>query len=153
MPPWAFQVRATVEAVIEDIRAHGDEAVRKCSEKFDGYAADYYRLSQAQIDEVLARAPQQVLDDIRFVQDQVRRMAERQLESLQDFEIETLPGVRLGQKNLPIRAAGAYIPGGRYPLLASAHMTIVTAEDRGRVRARTRVAYSCWAARSPRRSR
>lgn len=129
--PDTTQVRATVEAVIEDIRTRGDAAVREYSEKFDGYGADDYRLSQAQIDEVMARVPEQVLEDIRFVQAQVRRMAERQLESLQDFEIETLPGVKLGQKNIPIRAAGAYIPGGRYPLLASAHMTIVTAKVAG----------------------
>lgn len=75
--------------------------------------------------------PQQVIDDIRFVQQQVRAMAERQLESLADFEIETLPGVLLGQKNVPIQAVGAYIPGGKYPLLASAHMTIVTAKVAG----------------------
>lgn len=125
------EVRATVEAVIADIRERGDVAVREYSAKFDDYAPTSFLLTESEIEEVMARVPQQVIDDIRFVQAQVRAMAERQLASLQDFEIETLPGVLLGQKNLPIRAAGAYIPGGKYPLLASAHMTIVTAKVAG----------------------
>ena len=124
-------VRATVEEIIADIRARGDVAVREYSEKFDNYAPEPFLLSEAQIQEILDRVPQQVIDDIKFVQDQVRHMAQRQLESLTDFEIETLPGVKLGQKNVPIQAAGAYIPGGKYPLLASAHMTIVTAKVAG----------------------
>ena len=124
-------VRATVEAVIADIRERGDAAVREYSAKFDDYAPESFLLSPAEIEEILARVPQQVIDDIRFVQQQVRAMAERQLESLADFEIETLPGVLLGQKNVPIQAVGAYIPGGKYPLLASAHMTIVTAKVAG----------------------
>jgi sulfopropanediol 3-dehydrogenase len=125
------QVRATVESVIADIRERGDAAVREYSEKFDTYSADSYRLTDAQLDEIVTRVPGQVLEDIRFVQEQVRVFARKQLESLSDFEVETLPGVRLGQKNVPIRAAGAYIPGGKYPLLASAHMTIVTAKVAG----------------------
>lgn len=125
------EVRATVEAVIADIRERGDAAVREYSAKFDGYAPESFLLGPAELEEILARVPQQVIDDIRFVQEQVRAMARRQLESLQDFEIETLPGVLLGQKNVPIQAAGAYIPGGKYPLLASAHMTIVTAKVAG----------------------
>lgn len=124
-------VRATVEAVIADIRERGDAAVREYSAKFDDYAPESFLLSPAEIEEILARVSQQVIGDIRFVQQQVRAMAERQLESLADFEIETLPGVLLGQKNVPIQAVGAYIPGGKYPLLASAHMTIVTAKVAG----------------------
>lgn len=124
-------VRATVEAVIEDIRTRGDAAVREYSQKFDNYGPESFLLSDEQLDEIIARVPQQVIDDITFVQEQVRRMAEKQLESLSDFEIETLPGVLLGQKNVPIEAAGAYIPGGKYPLLASAHMTIITAKVAG----------------------
>lgn len=124
-------VRSTVESVIEDIRQRGDAAVREYSEKFDNYSADSYLLTSAQLEEIVARVPQQVIDDIKFVQEQVRVMAQKQLESLTDFEIETLPGVFLGQKNVPIAAAGAYIPGGKYPLLASAHMTIVTAKVAG----------------------
>ena len=124
-------VRTTVENVIEDIRQRGDVAVREYSEKFDNYSADSYLLSSEQLDEIVARVPRQVIEDITFVQEQVRVMAQKQLESLTDFEIETLPGVFLGQKNVPIQAAGAYIPGGKYPLLASAHMTIITAKVAG----------------------
>jgi sulfopropanediol 3-dehydrogenase len=125
------EVRATVESVISDIRTRGDEAVREYSEKFDKYAPESFLLADGQLSEIMARVPQQVIDDIKFVQEQVRLMAQKQLESLNDFEIETLPGVRLGQKNVPVQAAGAYIPGGKYPLLASAHMTIVTAKVAG----------------------
>lgn len=124
-------VRQIVEGVIADIRERGDEAVREYSKKFDDYAPDSFLLSEDQLDEIIARVPEQVLEDIRFVQEQVRHMAQKQLESLSDFEIETLPGVLLGQKHVPIEAAGAYIPGGKYPLLASAHMTIVTAKVAG----------------------
>lgn len=125
------EVRAIVEGVIDDIRERGDVAVREYSEKFDKYGPESFLLTDEQLTEVMARVPQQVIDDITFVQDQVRHFAQKQLESLSDFEVETLPGVRLGQKNVPIQAAGAYIPGGKYPLLASAHMTIVTAKVAG----------------------
>ncbi|WP_083884481.1 histidinol dehydrogenase [Nocardia higoensis] len=124
-------VRGIVEGVIADIRDNGDAAVRKYSEKFDRWSPPSLRLSEEQLQEVMRRVPAQVIDDIRFVQDQVRAMAERQLASLGEFEFETFPGVRLGQRNVPISAAGAYVPGGRYPLLASAHMTIVTAKVAG----------------------
>lgn len=127
----SLEVRKIVEDVIADVRSRGDDAVREYSEKFDKWTPDSFRLSQAQIEESMARVPQQVIDDIKFVQSQVRRMAQKQLESLTDFEMETLPGVFLGQKNLPVAAAGAYIPGGKYPLLASAHMIIVTAKVAG----------------------
>ncbi|MCK0175852.1 histidinol dehydrogenase [Mycolicibacterium sp. F2034L] len=125
------EVRSTVESVIDDIRTRGDAAVREYSEKFDKYSADSYLLTPEQLEEIIARVPRQVIEDIEFVQQQVRVMAQKQLESLSDFEIETLPGVFLGQKNVPVQAAGAYIPGGKYPLLASAHMTIVTAKVAG----------------------
>jgi sulfopropanediol 3-dehydrogenase len=125
------EVRATVENVIADIRARGDVAVREYSQKFDNYSPESFLLTEAQLSEIMARVPQQVIEDIKFVQEQVRFMAQRQLESLTDFEIETMSGVHLGQKNVPIQAAGAYIPGGKYPLLASAHMTIITAKVAG----------------------
>lgn len=124
-------VRATVESVINDVRTRGDEAVREYSKKFDNYAPESFLLTAEQLSEIMARVPQQVIDDITFVQEQVRFMAQKQLESLTDFEIETMPGVLLGQKNVPIQAVGAYIPGGKYPLLASAHMTIITAKVAG----------------------
>src|SRR6478752_1147043 len=125
------EVRATVEGVIADIRERGDAAVREYSEKFDKYAPESFLLSQDQLEEIMARVPEQTIEDIKFVQEQVRVMAQKQRESLTDFEIETMPGVFLGQKNVPVQAAGAYIPGGKYPLLASAHMTIITAKVAG----------------------
>lgn len=125
------QVKATVEAVIADIRQRGDAAVREYSEKFDNHGASSYLLSSSEIETVMARVPKQVIDDINFVQTQIRGFAEHQLASLKDFEVETYPGVFLGQKNVPIESSGAYIPGGKYPLLASAHMTIVTAKVAG----------------------
>jgi sulfopropanediol 3-dehydrogenase len=124
-------VRSTVRDIIDDIRRHGDDAVRRYSEKFDRWSPPSFRLSDEQVAEIIATVPQQTIDDIVFVQAQVRRFAEAQRASLQDFELETLPGVRLGQRNIPIQAAGAYVPGGRYPLTASAHMTIVTAKVAG----------------------
>lgn len=125
------EVRQVVGTVIADIRQRGDAAVREYSEKFDNWSPDSFLLSQSDIDDAIASLPSQVIDDIRFVQVQVRNMAQRQKDSLEDFEIETLDGVFLGQKNVPISRAGAYIPGGKYPLLASAHMTIVTAKVAG----------------------
>lgn len=124
-------VSAIVEGVIADIRERGDVAVREYSEKFDKWSPEAFLLSDEAIAEVMARVPQQVIDDILFVQEQVRTMATRQLASLSEFEIETFPGVTLGQKNIPVSAAAAYVPGGRYPLLASAHMTIITAKVAG----------------------
>lgn len=125
------EVRHVVETVIGDIRQRGDTAVREYSEKFDNWSPDSFLLSPSAIDKALASLPNQVIEDIEFVQKQVRHMAQRQKDSLEDFEIETLDGVFLGQKNVPISRAGAYIPGGKYPLLASAHMTIVTAKVAG----------------------
>jgi len=120
-----------VSSVISDIRERGDDAVVLYSEKFDSWSPSSFRLSEADIDQAIQRLPRQVLEDITFVQSQVRRMAQAQKESLHDFEIETLPGVFLGQKNVPVTSSGAYVPGGRFPLLASAHMTIVTAKVAG----------------------
>ncbi|MEO8220545.1 MAG: histidinol dehydrogenase [Specibacter sp.] len=124
-------VRATVETVIDDIRTRGDAAVREYSEKFDAWSPKDFRLSLTQIEEIIATLPQQVIEDITFVQDQVRRFAQAQRDSMQDIEVETLPGVWLGHRHLPVASAGAYIPGGRYPLTASAHMTIITAKVAG----------------------
>jgi sulfopropanediol 3-dehydrogenase len=124
-------VRATVTDVIADIRERGDAAVRDYSERFDAWSPESFRLSTQQIADIVATVPHQVLADIAFVQDQVRAFARRQLESMAEFEVETLPGVRLGQRHIPVGAVGAYVPGGRYPLTASAHMTIVTAKVAG----------------------
>lgn len=124
-------VRATVSEVIADIRDRGDAAVRAYSEKFDNWSPESFRLAPEEIERIVATVPDQVIEDIRFVQAQVRNFAERQKESLAAFEVETLPGVRLGQKHIPVAASGAYVPGGRYPLVASAHMTVVTAKVAG----------------------
>ncbi|WP_367123871.1 histidinol dehydrogenase [Streptomyces phytohabitans] len=121
-------VAERVRAILDDVREHGDEAVRRYSEKFDNWSPESFRLSPDEIDRIVSGVPDTVLDDIRFVQRQVRDFARAQRDSLADVEIETLPGVRLGHRHLPVSAAGAYVPGGRYPLTASAHMTIVTAK-------------------------
>ena len=124
-------VRATVERVIEDVRGRGDAAVREYSERFDRYSPATFRMTAAEIDAAIARVPAQTLEDIRQVQQNIRRFALLQRASLTEFETEVEPGVILGQKNVPIDSVGAYVPGGRYPLLASAHMTIVTAKVAG----------------------
>lgn len=124
-------VNSIVKGVINDIRTNGDAAVRQYSEKFDKWSPNSFKLSEAEIQEIIATVPEQTIKDIKEVQANVRTFAEAQRKSLSDFEIEIKPGVHLGQKNLPINAVGAYIPGGRYPLLASAHMTIVTAKVAG----------------------
>lgn len=120
-----------VRSVIADIRQRGDEAVREYAERFDRYAPESFRLTPQEIEAALDRVPKQTLTDIRTVQENVRRFAELQLASLTDFEREVMPGVILGQRNIPVSSVGAYVPGGRYPLLASAHMTIVPAKVAG----------------------
>jgi sulfopropanediol 3-dehydrogenase len=124
-------VRETVAGVIADVRARGDAAVREYSEKFDNWSPESFRLSAEEVERIVAGVPAQVIDDIRTVQARVRNFAQLQKESLHDFEAEVEPGVFLGQKNIPVAAAGAYVPGGRYPLVASAHMTVVTAKVAG----------------------
>ncbi|WP_327178639.1 histidinol dehydrogenase [Streptomyces sp. NBC_01335] len=124
-------VAERVHAILGDIRRRGDDAVREYSEKFDKWSPDSFRLSADEVRRIVSRVPGTVLDDIRFVQQQVRTFAQAQRDSLADVEIETLPGVRLGHRHVPVAAAGAYVPGGRYPLTASAHMTIVTAKVAG----------------------
>ena len=124
-------VQAVVAEVIEDVRTRGDAAVRHYSEKFDGWSPDSFRLSDEDIEKIIATNERQVIDDILTVQANVRNFAQHQLESMHEIEVETEPGVFLGQKHLPIAATGAYVPGGRYPLTASAHMTVVTAKVAG----------------------
>ena len=123
-------VRERVQGIIADIRTRGDEAVREYAETFDRWTGEF-RLSPERVQEIMATLPQQVIDDIVFVQSQVRHFAEVQRASMTDVEVETLPGVFLGHRHVPVQAAGAYIPGGKYPLTASAHMTIITAKVAG----------------------
>lgn len=125
------KVRDTVEATLADIEARGDAAVRDLSIKFDGWDREDYRLSQAEIDDCLNALTAQEIKDIEFAQAQVRNFAQYQRESVKDIEVETLPGVVLGHKNIPVNAAGCYVPGGKYPLLASAHMSVITAKVAG----------------------
>ena len=125
------EVRDRVSGIIADIRQRGDAAVRSYSEQFDRWSPEAFRLSAQQIDELITGLPAQVLDDIRFVQEQVRTFAQHQRGTMSDLEVETRPGVVLGHRHVPVAAVGAYIPGGRYPLTASAHMTIVTAKVAG----------------------
>ena len=124
-------VRASVEAALADIEARGDAAVREMAAKFDGYTPESFRLSNDQIQALIARVAPRDLDDIRFAQDQVRRFAEAQRASMQDIEVETLPGVILGHRNLPVQSVGCYVPGGKFPMVASAHMSVLTAAVAG----------------------
>ncbi|WP_428312835.1 histidinol dehydrogenase [Hydrocarboniphaga sp.] len=124
-------VRDTVEAILADIASRGDAAVREYSRKFDGWERRDFRLSDREIRECVAELPAQAIADIRFAQAQVRNFAEKQRACLVDLEVETLPGVLLGHKNLPMNSVGCYVPGGKYPLLASAHMSVITAKVAG----------------------
>ncbi len=125
------QVRATVEEILADISTRGDAAVRDLSIKFDKWDRDSYRLTPREIQDCMDQLTGQDLKDIEFAQTQVRNFAQVQRASMTDVEVETLPGVVLGHKHLPINAAGCYVPGGKYPLLASAHMSVITAKVAG----------------------
>jgi len=125
------QVRATVETILGDIEKRGDDAVRELSRKFDGWDRPDFRLSQAEIDACMAQLSDQDLSDIAFAQTQVRNFAKAQKDTMKELAIETLPGVTLGHKHVPIAAVGCYVPGGKYPLLASAHMSVLTAKVAG----------------------
>ena len=127
----SLQVRQTVEAILDDIATHGETAMRRYSEKFDNWSPPSFRLSESQIDDCLGTLPGQVLADIRFAQSQIRNFALVQRDALRDVEVETLPGVVLGHKNIPVNSVGCYVPGGRYPMVASAHMSVVTAKAAG----------------------
>ncbi|MCC5977675.1 MAG: histidinol dehydrogenase [Salinarimonas sp.] len=125
------KTRQTVEAILEDIETRGDEAVRDYSRKFDKWDPPQFRLSQAEIDAAIASVPAQAIEDIRVAREQVKRFAEAQRASMKDVEVETLPGVVLGHRHIPMDSVGCYVPGGKYPLIASALMSIVTAKVAG----------------------
>ena len=125
------QVRDTVEGIIADIEDRGDAAVMDYSQKFDKWQPAALRLSANQISACVCALTPQALADIKFAQAQIRRFAEIQLASLHDVEVETLPGIVLGHRNIPINSVGCYIPGGKYPLIASAHMSVLTAKVAG----------------------
>ncbi len=123
------KVRATVEGILADVKKRGDAAVREYSEKFDKWVPK--KLTQAEIEKIMSRVKAETLADIKFAQAQIRNFAEHQRAAIRDIEVETLPGVRLGHKNIPVESVGCYVPGGRYPMVASAHMSIVTARTAG----------------------
>jgi len=125
------QVRQTVEGIIAAIAERGDQAVREFSQRFDDWNPASFRLSQADIDACIATLSPQVIRDIEFAQEQIRHFARIQKDALRDVEVETLPGVILGHKNIPVDSVGCYIPGGKYPLVASAHMSVLTAKVAG----------------------
>ncbi len=125
------QVRATVTEILDDIEHRGDEAVREMSIRFDNWDRDDFRLSDAEVAAAVAEIPDETLDDVRFAQAQIRNFAQIQRDSMHDVEAETLPGVILGHRNIPVGSVGCYVPGGKYPLVASAHMSVVTAKVAG----------------------
>jgi sulfopropanediol 3-dehydrogenase len=125
------KVRETVESILSDIDARKDQAVKDLSKKFDEWAPTDFKLSAHEIERAIAQVPQRDLDDIKFAQAQVRNFALKQKETMHDLEVETLPGVVLGHRHIPVNSIGCYVPGGRYPMVASAHMSIVTAKVAG----------------------
>jgi sulfopropanediol 3-dehydrogenase len=125
------KVRAVVEATLADIEARGDAAVRELSRKFDDYAPEAFRLTPSEIEAAMQKVGPRDMEDIRFAQDQIRRFAQAQRASMTDIEVETLPGVILGHKNIPVQSVGCYVPGGKFPMVASAHMSVLTASVAG----------------------
>ncbi|MGE5465622.1 MAG: histidinol dehydrogenase [Methanocella sp.] len=126
-----LKVRRTVEEIIADVKKRGDVAVRELSQRFDRWSPPSFKLSRQEIDGIVSSVPPATLDDIRFAQTQIRQFAEHQRAAIRDIEVETLSGVKLGHKNIPVDSVGCYVPGGRYPMVASAHMSIVTARVAG----------------------
>ena len=125
------QVRETVEKLLADIETRGDTAVRELSKRFDNWEPEEFKLSEEQIQDCVNRLDTRTLDDIRFAQDQIRNFAQLQRDSMKDVEEETLPGVILGHRHIPMNRVGSYVPGGKFPMVASAHMSVVTAKVAG----------------------
>jgi sulfopropanediol 3-dehydrogenase len=125
------KVRSIVEGMLNDVSEKGDTAARELSARLDKWSPESFKLSPEQIKSIIAGLPQQVIDDITFAQTQIRNFAQKQREAIIDIEVETLPGVFLGHKNIPVNSVGCYVPGGRYPMVASAHMSVLTAKVAG----------------------
>jgi sulfopropanediol 3-dehydrogenase len=125
------KVRETVEGILAEIEARGEEAVRELSQKFDNWAPPSFKLAPQEIERAIGDVARRDLDDIKFAQAQVRNFAQKQKDTMRDLEVETLPGVVLGHRHIPVNSIGCYVPGGRYPMVASAHMSIVTARVAG----------------------
>jgi sulfopropanediol 3-dehydrogenase len=124
-------VRAIVEGILDEVKARGDAAIRELSKKFDNWEPTNFRLNAQEIERAISQVSKRDLDDIRFAQAQVRNFAQKQKDTMHDLEVETLPGVILGHRHIPVNSIGCYVPGGRYPMVASAHMSIVTARVAG----------------------
>ena len=125
------KVRSIVETTLADIEARGDAAIRDLSAKFDNYAPRHFRLSESEVQAAMQKVSARDMDDIKFAQTQIRRFAEVQRASIGDIELETLPGVILGHRNIPVQSVGCYVPGGKFPMVASAHMSVLTASVAG----------------------
>ncbi len=125
------QVRQVVAGILADIEARGDAAVRELSQKYDGYAPASFRLTAAEVEAAMNKVAARDMEDIKFAQEQVRKFAEAQRASMHDIEVETLPGVILGHRNIPVQSVGCYVPGGKFPMVASAHMSVLTASVAG----------------------
>ena len=125
------KTRAVVESTLAEIKARGDEAVRDLSKKFDNYAPAEFRLTDSEIEAAMSKVSTRDMDDIKFAQKQIRTFAEAQRASMTDIEVETMPGVILGHKNIPVQSVGCYVPGGKFPMVASAHMSVLTASVAG----------------------
>src|SRR5256885_2541044 len=125
------KVRETVEEILAEVEARRDQAVRELSQKFDNWSPQSFKLTAPEIERAITQVSKRDLDDIKFAQAQVRNFAQKQKETMRDLEVETLPGVVLGHRHIPVNSIGCYVPGGRYPMVASAHMSIVTARVAG----------------------
>ena len=125
------KVREMVEQILADVDAHKDAAVRELSQKFDNWSPTSFKLAPSEVERAIGQVRKRDLDDIRFAQAQVRNFAQKQRATLRDLEVETLPGIVLGHRHIPVDSIGCYVPGGRYPMVASAHMSIVTARVAG----------------------
>ncbi|MCE2748269.1 MAG: histidinol dehydrogenase [Rhodobacter sp.] len=125
------KVRTAVEGILKDIETRGDAAVRDLAQKFDGYAAPSFRLTASEVEAAMQKVSARDMEDIRFAQRQIRTFAEAQRASMVDIEVETLPGVVLGHRNIPVQSVGCYVPGGKFPMVASAHMSVLTAAVAG----------------------
>ena len=125
------KVRATVEDILQEIERHGDVAVRKLSQKFDGYVPKNFQLNESEVLAAVQKVSTRDIEDIKFAQTQIRRFAEEQKASMSNIEVETMPGVILGHKNIPVQSVGCYVPGGKFPMVASAHMSVLTASVAG----------------------
>src|SRR6187399_1732301 len=125
------KVRETVESILAQVEERKDAAIRELSEKFDKWSPKDFHLAAAEIERAISQVAKRDLDDIKFAQAQVRNFAQKQRDTMLDLEVETLPGVVLGHRHIPVNSIGCYVPGGRYPMVASAHMSVVTAKVAG----------------------